>query len=166
MSCISQVQVLMICRKRAKTEAEKEQRRIERVIRNRLAAHSSRERKRKEVECLEDQKEVIESENRSLKAQLAVLASKNRVLQEENMSLRAELGRPASKLEPPIILAEKSIKEESETCNAMPSPPSSNASYTVDPRESLSPCPSSPATDVHDFATASSDLTQHPAAML
>ena len=39
-------------RKRAKTEDEKEQRRIERVKRNRLAAHNSRERKRQEVELL------------------------------------------------------------------------------------------------------------------
>lgn len=35
-------------RKRAKTADEKEQRRIERVKRNRLAAHNSRERKRQE----------------------------------------------------------------------------------------------------------------------
>jgi len=37
-------------RKRAKTEDEKEQRRIERVLRNRAAAQTSRERKRLEVE--------------------------------------------------------------------------------------------------------------------
>ncbi|KAL0265262.1 transcription factor that binds to CRE motif [Diplodia seriata] len=39
-------------RKRAKTADEKEQRRIERVKRNRLAAHNSRERKREEMERL------------------------------------------------------------------------------------------------------------------
>lgn len=39
-------------RKRAKTADEKEQRRIERVKRNRLAAHNSRERKREEMEKL------------------------------------------------------------------------------------------------------------------
>jgi transcriptional activator HAC1 len=37
-------------RKRAKTEDEKEQRRIERIKRNRAAAHNSRERKRQETE--------------------------------------------------------------------------------------------------------------------
>merc|ERR1711881_185166 len=42
-------------RKRAKTADEKEQRRIERVKRNRLAAHNSRERKRQEVEALQMQ---------------------------------------------------------------------------------------------------------------
>lgn len=39
-------------RKRAKTEDEKEQRRIERIKRNRAAAHNSRERKRQETENL------------------------------------------------------------------------------------------------------------------
>lgn len=39
-------------RKRAKTDDEKEQRRIERIKRNRAAAHNSRERKRQETETL------------------------------------------------------------------------------------------------------------------
>jgi transcriptional activator HAC1 len=39
-------------RKRAKTEDEKEQRRIERIKRNRAAAHNSRERKRQEADTL------------------------------------------------------------------------------------------------------------------
>ena len=39
-------------RKRAKTTDEKEQRRIERIKRNRAAAHNSRERKRQETEVL------------------------------------------------------------------------------------------------------------------
>ncbi|KAH3675179.1 hypothetical protein WICMUC_002835 [Wickerhamomyces mucosus] len=40
-------------RKRAKTKEEKEQRRVERILRNRKAAHASREKKRKHVEFLE-----------------------------------------------------------------------------------------------------------------
>lgn len=40
-------------RKRAKTKEEKEQRRVERILRNRRAAHASREKKRKHVEFLE-----------------------------------------------------------------------------------------------------------------
>ena len=39
-------------RKRAKTDGEKEQRRIERIKRNRAAAHNSRERKRQETDTL------------------------------------------------------------------------------------------------------------------
>ncbi|ODV98135.1 hypothetical protein PACTADRAFT_47947 [Pachysolen tannophilus NRRL Y-2460] len=41
-------------RKRAKTQEEKEQRRIERILRNRRAAHASREKKRRHVEFLEN----------------------------------------------------------------------------------------------------------------
>jgi transcriptional activator HAC1 len=47
-------------RKRAKTEDEKEQRRVERVLRNRRAAQSSRERKRLEVEALEKRNQELE----------------------------------------------------------------------------------------------------------
>jgi transcriptional activator HAC1 len=53
-------------RKRAKTADEKEQRRIERIKRNRAAAHNSRERKRQEAERLE-------VENHALKMQLNAL---------------------------------------------------------------------------------------------
>ncbi|KAK4190596.1 hypothetical protein QBC35DRAFT_75512 [Podospora australis] len=48
-------------RKRAKTEDEKEQRRVERVLRNRRAAQSSRERKRQEVEGLEKRNKELEA---------------------------------------------------------------------------------------------------------
>ncbi|CDK28164.1 unnamed protein product [Kuraishia capsulata CBS 1993] len=41
-------------RKRARTQEEKEQRRVERILRNRRAAHASREKKRKHVEFLEE----------------------------------------------------------------------------------------------------------------
>ncbi|KAK7514828.1 hypothetical protein IWZ03DRAFT_381815 [Phyllosticta citriasiana] len=48
-------------RKRAKTADEKEQRRIERVKRNRLAAHNSRERKREEMERLTGERDQYHS---------------------------------------------------------------------------------------------------------
>ncbi|PHH51687.1 Transcriptional activator hac1 [Ceratocystis fimbriata CBS 114723] len=48
-------------RKRAKTADEKEQRRVERVLRNRRAAQSSRERKRLEVEALERRNKELET---------------------------------------------------------------------------------------------------------
>lgn len=48
-------------RKRAKTDDEKEQRRVERVLRNRRAAQSSRERKRLEVEALEKRNKQLET---------------------------------------------------------------------------------------------------------
>ncbi|ANZ73496.1 BA75_01152T0 [Komagataella pastoris] len=48
-------------RKRAKTEEEKEQRRVERILRNRRAAHASREKKRRHVEFLENHVVDLES---------------------------------------------------------------------------------------------------------
>lgn len=54
-------------RKRAKTKEEKEQRRIERILRNRRAAHASREKKRKHVEYLESY--VLKLESNLEKAQ-------------------------------------------------------------------------------------------------
>ncbi|GMM29246.1 Hir1 protein [Martiniozyma asiatica (nom. inval.)] len=53
-------------RKRARTEEEKEQRRVERILRNRRAAHASREKKRRHVENLEQY--VLELEQALLKS--------------------------------------------------------------------------------------------------
>ncbi|CCH62279.1 hypothetical protein TBLA_0G03420 [Henningerozyma blattae CBS 6284] len=47
-------------RKRAKTKEEKEQRRIERILRNRKAAHLSREKKRLHVQYLETRCNIME----------------------------------------------------------------------------------------------------------
>ncbi|RPB02314.1 hypothetical protein L873DRAFT_451131 [Choiromyces venosus 120613-1] len=64
-------------RKRAKTAAEKEQRRIERVLRNRAAAQASRERRRKELEGLEDEKAILEKDNDDLKTRLSAFEEEN-----------------------------------------------------------------------------------------
>ncbi|KAF2096984.1 hypothetical protein NA57DRAFT_57595 [Rhizodiscina lignyota] len=69
-------------RKRAKTADEKEQRRIERVKRNRLAAHNSRERKREEMDKLQ----IV---NDGLVAQLAAMQKQMAQLQEELKQFRA-----------------------------------------------------------------------------
>lgn len=67
-------------RKRAKTDAEKEQRRVERVLRNRLAAQTSRERKRKEMEALEEKKKLVEKENEDLHKEVLQLRKENESL--------------------------------------------------------------------------------------
>jgi len=54
-------------RKRAKTQEEKEQRRLERIMRNRQAAHASREKKRKHLESLELRCSQLEAANNALK---------------------------------------------------------------------------------------------------
>ncbi|KAG0132034.1 hypothetical protein HOY82DRAFT_310268 [Tuber indicum] len=67
-------------RKRAKTDEEKEQRRIERVLRNRAAAQSSRERKRKEVQALEEERTKLAESNAHMRARLVVQEEANRAL--------------------------------------------------------------------------------------
>lgn len=72
-------------RKRAKTEDEKEQRRVERVLRNRRAAQSSRERKRLEVEGLEQR-------NKELERALLQAQQMNLTLLEEIQKFRQSTG--------------------------------------------------------------------------
>ncbi|KAM0425024.1 hypothetical protein ACHAPT_009825 [Fusarium lateritium] len=72
-------------RKRAKTEDEKEQRRVERVLRNRRAAQSSRERKRLESEALMKR-------NKELEDQLGELKRTNMMLASELATFRRDYG--------------------------------------------------------------------------
>ncbi|KAF3902276.1 hypothetical protein ABW20_dc0105887 [Dactylellina cionopaga] len=97
-------------RKRAKTEAEKEQRRIERVLRNRAAAHSSRERKRAEQEALEKRKKEIESENEDMKTRLARLDQEFSDLQKKYKQLEHNYLLAKSHL--PAGFVPQSIPEE------------------------------------------------------
>ncbi|KAI0190568.1 hypothetical protein F4808DRAFT_401376 [Astrocystis sublimbata] len=83
-------------RKRAKTDDEKEQRRVERVLRNRRAAQSSRERKRLEVEALEQRNAELEARlqdqvahSLSLMAELAKLRTEAGVVSQSPPSLQA-----------------------------------------------------------------------------
>ncbi|KAH0543680.1 hypothetical protein FGG08_001995 [Glutinoglossum americanum] len=167
-------------RKRAKTEAEKEQRRIERVLRNRAAAQSSRERKRKEVEALEDEKADIERENQRLNSrlveveqqnlrlsrQIADMAAKMTVFQQQ---LSGGLATPESStrsvVSPIISQADstfgvESVKLEYEQDLDFSLPPPHS---TLDPNALLS----SPSEASIDDPTATTlDLTQHPAEVL
>jgi len=109
-------------RKRAKTEAEKEQRRIERVLRNRAAAHSSRERKRAEQEALEKKKEQIEQENADMKARLAKIEKEyiqfqTKYKELEHHYLLAKSQLPAGFVPPsfPKSLGEKTLSSENIT---------------------------------------------------
>ncbi|KAL8658354.1 MAG: hypothetical protein Q9226_001064 [Calogaya cf. arnoldii] len=171
-------------RKRAKTEDEKEQRRIERVLRNRQAAQSSRERKRQEVEKLEGEKHSIEYQNEMLRQRLLdaehekfKLQQKNTILTAELAALRSGSTSSRSSLDPPPDFAmdlfnnQQAIKTELESdsfCHLRtpislpsdsfsPSPPASI--------ESRSPSPTSPDLGFQNLP-ASPDMTQHPAAML
>lgn len=174
-------------RKRAKTEDEKEQRRVERVLRNRRAAQSSRERKRQEVEALEAEKRQIEQRNQDLEHQLAQLRNKddvqrrNQALEQQLADLNQKFQLMQQQLEAAtgnvLYGASVSSPAHTEQFRSAPSPVtlsqelfssrdsperSSISSQTVNPA-SLSP-------EVHPVVDSSnatfSDLTQQPAALL
>ncbi|KAG9254065.1 uncharacterized protein F5Z01DRAFT_655864 [Emericellopsis atlantica] len=87
-------------RKRAKTEDEKEQRRIERVLRNRRAAQSSRERKRKESELLAVENDALQGKYQALQAQYDQAVAKNASLLQFLDQLKAKHPEIASDVEP------------------------------------------------------------------
>jgi len=175
-------------RKRAKTEAEKEQRRVERVLRNRRAAQSSRERKRQEVEKLDEEKQQLERMVRDMELQLANERTKRLEAERELELERAANGKnmtvfrgssPAQAHSPahteqfrqapsPVTFSQElfssrdSPRHESIASSyTIATPPPSNV-QTVNPA-ALSP----EIRAVDDSANASSsDMTQHPAAML
>lgn len=171
-----------VSRKRAKTEDEKEQRRIERVLRNRQAAQSSRERKRQEVEKLEGEKQSIEQQNAALKQQLMTVEHEKWLLRQQvaKMTARMEAIRRGSStpdvstppLEPDLLEHDQIIKKEFDDYQfALPTPRSSlrasSASFSS-PSTATYSGSSTPATISLglDALTASPDMTQHPAAML
>ncbi|KFG85745.1 Transcriptional activator hac1 [Metarhizium anisopliae] len=170
-------------RKRAKTEDEKEQRRVERVLRNRRAAQSSRERKRLEVEALEHR-------NKELEAMLTTAKLANFALLEELKQFRRDTGvvtRSSSPLNPlrdaPLSLSPELFSSQDghnplkDTANLVDELINSTVNPTVNPASlspALSPVPDETQTDEaskeaqsseQDLAT-SPDLTQHPAEML
>lgn len=178
-------------RKRAKTEDEKEQRRVERVLRNRRAAQSSRERKRLEVEALEQRNKELET--------LLINAQKaNTILVEELKRFRRNsgvVGHTSSTLAPlhdnPVTLSQELFssqdghKNESDQSGnsliddlLMSSTSSNTSNLTVNPASlspELGPVPdadednaNAPEVDAKPSqqTSSSSDLTQRPAEML
>ncbi|EWZ78294.1 hypothetical protein FOWG_17414 [Fusarium oxysporum f. sp. lycopersici MN25] len=159
-------------RKRAKTEDEKEQRRVERVLRNRRAAQSSRERKRQEVEALEKR-------NQELKAAFKQAQEANARLMMELEKMRRSSGVAAHSSPLESFRENPSLSQElfssQTTHKAMEELISPNA--TVDPT-TLSPCLSPVAEASEEIPepikeampeqteSTSPDLTQRPAAML
>lgn len=144
-------------RKRAKTEDEKEQRRIERVLRNRAAAQTSRERKRLEVEKLEGEKQRMEQQNQFLLQRLAQMEAENNRLNRQVAQLSAEI-RGSRGTTPKSIadttsptLTPTLFKQEGEdfTMDKIPFPTPSISDY-------------SPSIKLEDLAE-SPDSTQHPA---
>ena len=172
--------ILTSHRKRAKTEDEKEQRRIERVLRNRQAAQSSRERKRQEVEKLEGEKYDIEDQNQKLRESIMSVQHDKFKLEQLVHQLSAELERykqgrgptsdASSCATSPLVKPQFKTELADYPFNlptpctsvdhlspATLSPPITNLSF------SRSPSPS----EENSFENLGSlDMTQHPAEML
>ena len=166
-------------RKRAKTEDEKEQRRVERVLRNRRAAQSSRERKRLEVEALEQR-------NKELENRLEEAQKTNLFLFQELNKLRGTAGVVART--PVTLTPELFSSQDGHSSLGDQNKPSldelmmaTRAQTTINPTSlspTLSPVPDAAVEDLEapadDLAAgepaqsgeASPDLTQHPAEVL
>lgn len=164
-------------RKRAKTDDEKEQRRVERVLRNRRAAQSSRERKRLEVEALEKRNQELESLLlNAQKANLLLVEELNRFrrdsgvvtrtssplesLRDNQISLSPELfssqdGRPADE-ESGKDLVEDLLMTSNPTVNPV----------ALSPELSPKKEPGTESESLEHIKSTSPDLTQRPAAML
>ncbi|PFH57043.1 hypothetical protein XA68_15588 [Ophiocordyceps unilateralis] len=154
-------------RKRAKTEDEKEQRRVERVLRNRRAAQSSRERKRLEVEALEKR-------NKELEVALLDAQKANVVLVQELHRVRRDTGvvtRSSSPLDSlrdnPVTLSQQLFGSQDGSKASSEHPADlvgelimSTAIPTVNPA-SLSP----ELTPISDPATAALPTTEHQASL-
>jgi len=175
-------------RKRAKTEDEKEQRRVERVLRNRRAAQSSRERKRQEVEGLEQRNKELEDQLRQARqANAALIGQLSKFQRTTSVMARAPPSFDALRPSPLTLSQELFSSQDGHSLSAenagaleqlLTGIPASNE--TVNPA-SLSPTLTAvpevdeedePATTATSFAdstsmvTTSPDATQHPAEML
>lgn len=145
-------------RKRAKTEDEKEQRRIERVKRNRLAAHNSRERKRQEYEVLQAEKDKMESDLKAYKDKMALLEAE---LQFYRRKYPGEAPEPVFDLSSTTSTSVADTICPAQTSTSFPSPISMDSMDS--PRDS-SCQPETPAP--FEGAGSECDLTQYPAAIL
>jgi hypothetical protein len=143
-------------RKRAKTADEKEQRRIERVKRNRLAAHNSRERKRQEVDALQAEKAALEQRVKDMETEL---------LQYRQLLPQANIPKAPELQVNHLALLDAYNDEHSNSSTLAPS----HASF--ESPDSLlstmdSPVDTAPSTPRNEMTVNDSDLTQHSAAML
>lgn len=158
-------------RKRAKTDDEKEQRRIERIKRNRAAAHNSRERKRQETETLAVANARLQAELDAYKKLHGPLPA-HIVLPEVTLSrVDEDAPTPAATASTPA----PSLVESHGSVYEAPSPASpaestfSQPTIKQEPFDNAYPSMLPPAFDNLDSKSSMLsplDLTQHSAAML
>ncbi|CAK3919287.1 Transcriptional activator hac1 [Lecanosticta acicola] len=127
-------------RKRAKTDDEKEQRRIERIKRNRAAAHNSRERKRQEAE------------------NLAVLLAKANAELDAYKKLHGPL--PAHIVLPEVKLSSDNLIESATSVTATVATPAPSLVESHGSVQDIPSSPASPADIFHDHG--SPQIKQEP----
>jgi hypothetical protein len=152
-------------RKRAKTEDEKEQRRIERVKRNRLAAHNSRERKRQEYEVLQADKDQMADKMQRMVDKMARMEAELKSYRKlypgkVPESIAFDLSAPLSDVTPSTA----DTICPTQTTTSFPSPMSMSMDSLDSPRDS-SCQPETPASSF-EGASPEFDSTQYPAVIL
>lgn len=146
-------------RKRAKTEDEKEQRRIERVKRNRLAAHNSRERKRQEVEQLQSEKDKLEADLQAAHDTMARMAAELKAYRQKYPSESFSSSAATDDYE--SLVHKTDTVDPTHTSMSFPSPISMDSMDSPSPRDE-SCQPETPFSE----ANADFDQTRYPAAIL
>jgi len=150
-------------RKRAKTDDEKEQRRIERIKRNRAAAHNSRERKRQEAENLAV---LLAQANAKLEAyeRLHGPLPADIVLREVQVCTDGDYSTPA----PSLAHSRGSIDAAASPASPTDTVISNYPTIKIEPSDlptTISP-PAFEALDPKSGSLPHLDATQHSAAML
>jgi hypothetical protein len=154
-------------RKRAKTADEKEQRRIERVKRNRLAAHNSRERKRQEVDALQEEKQALEQRVRDMETELTTY---RQMFPQANVPQAAPLAETVP-FQGVSILDSYKDEYKQDDFKQEPSNIVTPSLASFESPDSLrsnldSPIDTAPSTPGTEMMNSDSDPTQHSAAML
>ncbi|KAF8539705.1 hypothetical protein BDD12DRAFT_836529 [Trichophaea hybrida] len=137
-------------RKRAKTAEEKEQRRVERVLRNRAAAQKSREVKKQQLEKIEEERDALKTQNE-------ILVTRNKQLEAIVERLRQHVPIEDQQ-EIPSQLSTSLLDEISGGLYGFDGP-----NFTLNPASLLS---NSPFNTLSDVSNSSSCKTQQPAALL
>lgn len=147
-------------RKRAKTADEKEQRRIERVKRNRLAAHNSRERKRQETENLQGINDALERRVKALEEQ-------NKKMAAELRTYRHIVGSVAPpSLESFDFIAPVEAFDAASPDTINPLQASASTPGTMTDMDTPVDSATQPSTPFAEATATEPDQTQHSAAML
>ncbi|KAF2687045.1 hypothetical protein K458DRAFT_415323 [Lentithecium fluviatile CBS 122367] len=148
-------------RKRAKTEDEKEQRRIERVKRNRLAAHNSRERKRQEYEHIQIEKDKLEADLDAARRAIAQMGAELKAYREKYPGGVDFVFDTASDLDS-FLSSTDTINPAATTSSSFPSPVSMTMDSIDSPRDSS--C--QPETPDYSEVAPDFDTTRYPAEIL